>query len=227
MLGDWYWNGGIQKLQTSFNELVSIVAASDFSAEDIRHTKWSAVNQSLGQLDGGEEWEDLDAGWEQTPISIGVPFHWRMKIPGIQQYIVGDRFHWSLVSVIKEKISSADDHKHFHYEPYELRWKPTANSEEIRVHGELYSSTSFRDAHRKLQEGPGEDGCDLPRVVVALMFWSDTTHLSAFGNAKLWPLYLFFGNESKYWRCKPSCNTCSHIAYFRMVCHWPSLLWKV
>ncbi|KAG2737310.1 hypothetical protein P692DRAFT_20883715, partial [Suillus brevipes Sb2] len=71
------------------------------------------------------------------------------------------------------------------------------------------------DAHRELQESPREVGCDLPRVVVALMFWSDATHLTTFGNARLWPVYMYFGNESKYRRCKPSCNLSNHVAYFQ------------
>jgi hypothetical protein len=49
------------------------------------------------------------------------------------------------------------------------------------------------------------------------MFWSDATHLTNFRNAKLWPLYMFFGNESKYRRCKLSCNACEHVAYFETV----------
>jgi hypothetical protein len=85
------------------------------------------------------------------------------------------------------------------------------------VHGELYMSPAYLEAQREIQEYPGEPGCDLPRVVVALMFWSDATHLTSFGNAKLWPLYLFFGNESKYRRCKPSCHLCEHVAYFQTV----------
>jgi len=83
-------------------------------------------------------------------------------------------------------------------EPYELFWKPTNQHEEVRLHGELYSSEAFVKVHRTLQESPGEPDCDLQRVVVALMFWSDSTHLTTFGNSHLWPLYLFIGNESKY-----------------------------
>ena len=30
------------------------------------------------------------------------------------------------------------------------------------------------------------------------MYSSDATHLTMFGNAKLWPLYQFFGNDTKY-----------------------------
>jgi hypothetical protein len=87
----------------------------------------------------------------------------------------------------------------------------------VKIYGELYQSPAFMDAHQKLQESPGEPDCNLPRAVVSLMFWSDATHLTNFGNAKLWPVYLYFGNESKYRRCKPSCHLGNHVAYFQKV----------
>jgi hypothetical protein len=58
---------------------------------------------------------------------------------------------------------------------------------------------------------------------VALMFASDGTQLTAFSDAKLWPLYLGVGNESKYRRTKPSCQAFEHIAYFETVSTAPSL----
>jgi len=54
----------------------------------------------------------------------------------------------------------------------------------------------------------------LPHFIVALMFWSDATHLTSFGDEKLWPLYLYFGNNSKYEWCRPSNYLCEHVAYF-------------
>ena len=45
------------------------------------------------------------------------------------------------------------------------------------------------------------------------MFTSDSTQLTAFGSTKLWPLYLFFGNESKYFQGQPCNNLCTHVAY--------------
>ena len=103
-------------------------------------------------------------------------------------------------------------------------WQPENCQPPIRVQGELYTSPVFINAHRELQDSPGEPGCDLPRVIVAMMFWSDGTHLTSFGNAKLWPLYLYFGNDSKYRRCKPSCNLCDHVAYFQSAscCSFPT-----
>ena len=49
------------------------------------------------------------------------------------------------------------------------------------------------------------------------MFWSDATHLANFGTAKLWPIYLFFGNLSKYIRLRPSSGACNHLAYIPSV----------
>ena len=111
---------------------------------------------------------------------------------------MGYLYHRSLVSVIREKLANPHHTSHFHYQPFELFWQPTNTSPAVQVHGELYMSPAFLDAHREVQEMPGEPGCNLKSVVVAMMFWSDAMHLTSFGMAKLWPCYLFFGNESKY-----------------------------
>jgi hypothetical protein len=49
------------------------------------------------------------------------------------------------------------------------------------------------------------------------MFASDATMLALFGTAKLWPLYVCFGNDSKYRRAKPSENLSEQVAYFEKV----------
>jgi hypothetical protein len=220
-LGDWYWNRGTQKSQHDFKELVSIVAAEDFRPADIRDTSWAKVNDRLAHDDHGsdEEWMDEDAGWKVSPVTISIPFHRHTDNPGPREYAAATLHHRPLAQVIKEKIRHPSNHSRFHYDPYELVWQPKDGEEGVRVYGELYTSPAFIDAHKALQESPREPDCDLPRVVVALMFWSDATQLTNFGNAKLWPLYLFFGNESKYHRCKPSSNCCEHVAYFESVCH--------
>ena len=223
-LGDWYWNDGEQKSQRSFDNLLNVIGDPEFSPADIRGCKWKQLNKQLAEEDV-EEWMDTDAGWTHTPVTITVPFHPRRGVPsddrGPRDYIVTDFYHRSLVSVIKEKLSNKSTSHHFHYEPYELHWQPGRNpqSQTQRVHGELYTSPAFIEAHHQLQSSAPEPKCNLPRVVVALMFWSDTTKLASFGDANVCPLYLFFGNESKYRRCKPSCHPCEHVAYFQKVSH--------
>jgi hypothetical protein len=217
LLGDWYWNNGAKKSQDDFQKLLGIVGDDDFQPAHVRAVNWTKLNNRLAVNNSDEEWIDEDAGWTSSPVTIPVPFHRLTDQPGTQDFVAARFHHRSLVSVIRDKIKNRLHHPHFHYEPHELLWQPVNDREVIRVYGELYTSPAFIDAHNELQSSPKEPGCDLPRVVVALMFWSDVTHLTNFGNAKLWPLYMFFGNESKYRRCKPSCNLCEHVAYFETV----------
>jgi hypothetical protein len=218
LLGDWYWNNGVQKSKESFQNLLNIVGDPDFDPQDVRETNWPAIDRELSSNDfDGNPHDWRDASWKQTPIAIDIPFHHRMHNPGVQRSVLFDLYHRSIVSVIKEKLANPKDDAKFHYEPYEYLWKPTEDSDEVRVHGELYTSPAFHDAHRDLQASPAVEGCNLPRFVVALMFASDATHVTTFGNAKLWPCYLYFGNESKYRRCQPSSKLGNHIAYFQKV----------
>lgn len=223
LLGDWYWNGGPQKSQANFDSLVSIIGNDEFSPSDIKNTPWRQINTQLSINDWDKgEWQDEDAGWKRSCITIKVPFHHLTENPGIQDFTVEDFYHKSLVSIIQERIrNDARDNSHFHFEPFELLWNPERlgdlSTAPIRLQGELYTSPAFIATHQELQLATGEPDCCLPRVVVGLMFWSDATHLTNFGSAKLWPLYLLFGNDSKYQRCKPSRNLCEHAAYFEHV----------
>ncbi|KAH7923645.1 hypothetical protein BV22DRAFT_1015047 [Leucogyrophana mollusca] len=222
-LGDWYWNDGVQKSQESFSRLLDVVGSPDFSCEDVRCTNWKAVNRELGrtEFDAEEtddpEWVDEDAGWKKTPVVIRVPFHSRNKVPGSEDYHTVDLYHRSLLGIIREVLENPQRDQRFHYEPYQAFWHPPHREREVRIHGEMYTSEAFLEAHQRLQNSPPEPDCDLPRVIVGLMLWSDSTHLTSFGTAKLWPLYVYFGNESKYRRCKPSCNVCAHAAYFQNI----------
>ncbi len=55
--------------------------------------------------------------------------------------------------------------------------------------------------------------CKWEKVITTLMFWFDTTHLASFSTAKLWPIYLLFGNLSKYVRCQPNSDATKYVAY--------------
>ena len=222
LLGDWYWNDGTQKTQTGFQNLVRIIADPEFVPADVLHNKWDRINAVLGgnQTDDDGDWADAaDEGWTVSQIKITVPFHAGSTHPGPKVYEGVHLYHRSLVTVMKERVSDPQYFRHFHVEPYRLLWQPLAGAAkpEHHVHGEVYTSRAFLRAHRELLGSPQEPGCVLPRVICAYMFWSDATHLTSFGNTKLWPLYVFFGNESKYRRGKPSLNSCNHVAYFERV----------
>jgi hypothetical protein len=221
-LGDWYWNHGVQKSQENFKRLLDIVGNPSFSPDNVRKTNWTEINTLLAANKGDDyleddQWLGEDTGWTRTAISIRVPFHSRMKIPGPQRYLAGELYHRSIIAVIRERLSRSLEN--FHFQPYELLWKSSDREvdPDIRIHGELYTSAAFLTAHKTLLDSPPKPGCIAPRVIIALMFWSDETLLTSFGKTKLWPCYMYFGNESKYQRMKPSCNLANHVAYFEAV----------
>lgn len=222
LLGEWNWDGQVQKSKSAFKSLIKIVSDPDFYPSDVRDTQWEAIDAELGSSDITETdaepfWLQNDASWTKTPITISVPFHRYTVNPGPRDYVVVDFYHRSIVSILRESLSHSMEGLHFHYEPYELYWKPSNAANPTRVFGELYTSPAFIDAHQDLQSLPAEPGCDLPRFVAGLMLASDSTQLTSFGNAKIWPQYLYFGNHSKYQRCKPSRHLCQHVAYFHKV----------
>lgn len=226
-LGEWFWNNGLQKSKSDFRHLVGIITDPAFRTDDIRDTPWDRIDSQLGDSGSELDWlDEPDAGWTKTPVTIRVPFAYKINkrdrnrpdpvLP--QDFVVEDFYHRSIVTILKERLNSTDA-QYFHMEPYKLYWQPGGLTEPSRVHGEMYTSPAFLDAHNELQESPREPGCDLPRVVVALMFSSDATQLTSFGQARIWPLYMHFGNDSKYRRSKPSLHLCNHVAYFQKVSH--------
>jgi Plavaka transposase len=227
---DWWWNSGNEKSSHELRKLLTLVNTQGFSLTDAFSTNWNATmmsfdadERSSSSSSDETSWFN-DADWILTPVTIPVSFHRLMKNPGTRYQTVGNMRHRRLISVIEEKICNVEP-GHFHYQPYELFWSPPTNDDtqfDFRVQGELYNSPAFVEAHQKLQNSPQIQGCNRERVVVALMIWSDETHLSSFGSAKLWPVYIFFGNESKYRRSKTSLRLCEHIAYLESVSRIPT-----
>ncbi|KAF7293438.1 hypothetical protein MIND_01121200 [Mycena indigotica] len=84
------------------------------------------------------------------------------------------------------------------------------------VFGEIYTSAAMLEAYHSIPQPPPPQSPDDPieSIVVALMEWSNATHLAQFGTASLWPCYTFFGNHPKAYRGKPSLNAGFHQAYF-------------
>ncbi|KAF8577949.1 hypothetical protein K439DRAFT_1648918 [Ramaria rubella] len=83
------------------------------------------------------------------------------------------------------------------------------------VYSNLCSSTAFHDSHREVNFDLTfcVPGCHLENIVAALMIWSDSTHLTQFGTAHLWPIYVFPGNMANWFRACPTSHSCEHWAY--------------
>jgi len=183
LLGEWYWNGGEKKSQSSFQNLIKIVGHPDFHPEDVAAKNWRLIDTRLsGESKGSnkeDDWEDKDdsrlGGWTKTPIRVNAPFHKRTLQKCPKEFEAGILHHRKLMTIIRKRITRPSVHPHLYLEPYKLFWQPDDATELVRVHGELYTSEVFINAHNKLQDSPPEPECSLPRVVLGLIFSSDGT----------------------------------------------------
>ena len=221
-LGSWYWMGSAQKTQNSFQDLLELLMDPNFHCADLVGVNWKVINQKLAEGEARDPADLVDEdlaldNWCESPVTIPVPIPKRSANPGIFHYEASSLWHRKILEVIRTKLTDPEGFANFHLEPYHLFWNKTGTTPPIRVYGEAYSSKRFIDAHEELQRSPPEPGCKLQRAVVALMFASDETQLTNFGRTQLWPLYMAFGNESKYRRSEFSCRAFEHIAYFEKV----------
>ncbi|KAG1835328.1 hypothetical protein DFJ58DRAFT_735609 [Suillus subalutaceus] len=95
LLGDWYWNGGIQKSQKSFMELLRIIGDPEFQPKDICTMRWNFINCQLGSTVEDAEGRTLfeGAGWKKNPIKITIPVHNRADGSGIHDYLTTEFYH--------------------------------------------------------------------------------------------------------------------------------------
>ena len=78
---------------------------------------------------------------------------------------------------------------------------------EQHVYSEIYNSDVFIEEHDQVQHAalpPDDPDCKQEKVVTTMMFWSISMHLTNFGMANLWPIYMMMGNLSKYICALPS-----------------------
>lgn len=219
----WMNTGSRSKSEGEVNRLVNeVLKAPDFRVEDIHDFN---AHRAHGRLDAAKKKSNpLDDDFQVTSVTIEVPTGERNDSGGPRLYSVpGLRFR-KLLNVIKAAFQDPLS-RHFHFTPFSLMHRSPVTGAEQRLYSELYHSDAFIKEHNRVQNRsqppPDDPGCKLEKVIAALMFWSDSTHLTNFGTAKLWPIYLFFGNLSKYIRSRPSSGACNHLAYIPSVCTSP------
>lgn len=232
-LMNWIWSGSPMKSIGEMTKLVQFLKSDDFRKEDIVDFD---VKQETAAFDkyletSGDTGADASASsgiprsndaWREVNVNIQIPDRQpHSSFDDVPVFTVPGLHFCPIIEVIKSVFNDSSS-RCFHYTPFKHFWAPSAppdnpESPPQRISDEIYSSQAMINAHIELQKRPPEAGCTLERVVAALMFWSDSTHLANFGNASLWPLYLFFGNQSKWLRGKPRTASCHHVAYIPKV----------
>ncbi|KAI0672334.1 hypothetical protein C8Q78DRAFT_971002 [Trametes maxima] len=84
-----------------------------------------------------------------------------------------------------------------------------------RVYNEAYHADAIweEDAAMRAQAREAGDPEDLEYGIAPIGLYSDSTHLTSFGSAKLWPGYAYLLSQSKYVRGKPTAFAAHHLVY--------------
>jgi hypothetical protein len=228
LLMSWYYNYSKIKSQGELDRLVNeVILAPEFSKDDLigfraakEMKRMDEYHHSVGKDADTQAPSGFDDQWIETSVFIPLP------CDGVQHASEADAptfevkglFYRRITEVIKAALAEPAAEK-FHLFPFKMYWKPTPDAPEERIYSEAYTADYFIEEYEKvrLQSRPAEKAHLIP-VIIGMMIYSDATHLANFGTASVWPIYLYFGNQSKYERAKPSSFAAHHLAYLPKVC---------
>jgi hypothetical protein len=210
----WMNSGSHQKSEAEVTRLVKdVLQSEDFSLKDL---DGFSVKRSLRALDndGSRGTASFPDDWIKTSINLEIPS--KSKDEESRSFSVSGFHYRPLVAVIRSAFADIQASA-FHLFPFKRVWKDPLDNHQERVFDELYTSDAWLEAQDDLHRQPREPDCSLERVIAGLMFFSDATHLANFGTAKAWPLYLYFGNLTKYARSILKSGACHLVGFLPSV----------
>jgi hypothetical protein len=209
----WMNSGSHQKSEAEVSRLVKdVIQANDFNPSDL---DGFSVRRSLQALDDNRKKETIfPDDWLQTDVTLDIPT--KSKDDPSRLFSISAFHYCPLLGVIRSAFADVQANG-FHLFGFKRLWKDPLDGHQERIFDELYASDAWLEAEDALQRQPKEPGCSLERVIAGLMFFSDATHLATFGTAKAWPLYLYFGNLTKYARSVPKSGACHLVGFFPSV----------
>ncbi len=216
----WLNNGKTAKSESEITNFVhNVILAPTFNSAHLVGFDAHRENQRLDKalLESASQ-----AQFSSHTVEILVP----SGIPHIKpvKYQVPGLLHRKLTNVIADAFNDPLAHL-LHYSPFKLFQKNAITGDDERIYGEIYTSDAFlhetENVRRRSPPDPDDPECKREKAVAALIFSSDATQLTDFGNAKCWPLYLMLGNLSKYIRSQPNSGGIHHLAYIPSACFSP------
>jgi hypothetical protein len=217
---NWFY-GSATKSVADLDKLVEdVILQPDFKREHLEGFRASREIRRLDENNGKKDATfSATDGWRESSVKLRLPPPGRVKSGSEKkapEFVVPGVFHRDLIDVIQSSFEG-DMFLSFNTTPYKEFHLHSPNEPPHRVFGEAYSADAYYEAWEEIQALPREPDDKLERVVAGLMMWSDSTHLASFGNASMWPIYLYFGNQSKYTRAKPTAFASHHLAYIPSV----------
>ncbi|KAF9045034.1 hypothetical protein BJ165DRAFT_1346358 [Panaeolus papilionaceus] len=208
----WLNNGQVSKSEAETTKFVhDVILSPTFQTHHLigfnAHQQNQLFDRQLSQ-------SQLHNQFSARSLQIQVPSGER-NVPPVPFNVPGFLSR-SILDVLKEAFTGSLSHL-LHFSPFKAFYRNPQTGNDERLYGEIYSSDAFLSESDKVRykapPDPNDPDCKRERVVAALMFSSDATHLADFGTAKAWPIYLMLGNLSKYIRSQVNCGAMHHLAY--------------
>ncbi|KAK0215256.1 hypothetical protein EDD85DRAFT_798705 [Armillaria nabsnona] len=207
---NWFYSSTTEMLADLNTLIHDVILAPDFSKTDLHGFDVNYEAKCLDS-DGIPNLPSFHSdGWKEDFVTLHLPqmsiaFESESAAPTLD---IAGVWHRSLLDVIVDAFQdpSALD---FHMKGFCQMWiRPDGCSE--RVYGEAYCSDVFLEMEDEIVPEPG---CSLETVVAPMMLHSNSTHLTNFGTALLWPTYLGLGLMSKYTRTMPTLFVNHHVIF--------------
>ncbi|KAJ3905176.1 hypothetical protein F5879DRAFT_900027 [Lentinula edodes] len=218
LLMGWQNNGNSTKSNIEMDGLARIIQRPEFRVDELRGYNAQTANEKITKADENWERNRFKDSFTETSVEIEVPSG-DAQIPP-KKFTIPQLLYRDPLSVIRAAFADRLASQ-FHFTPFKLFQQvedEEGNSFSQRVQTDLYNSDVFIEEHKNLRRAPTDDkDCKREKVVAALMCWSDATQLANFGTAKLWPIYMLFGNLSKYIRASPNSGAVHHLAYIPII----------
>ncbi|KAJ7199371.1 hypothetical protein GGX14DRAFT_173024 [Mycena pura] len=226
------------------NNLVhGVILDPEYNVEDMKKYDAKRANTCLDDFDATPVGEPPN-GWQTATVKLKLPCPKNQTLEGDAPEVeIPGLFYRSLLDPIKETLQGPA-FQYCHTTPFSLRrdpsydpTRPDASVDDAdapldenglpslptgheELYGEVYTTVEMLQAHQKARELAIDAESQSEAMVFPLMYQSDATHLTTFGDASAWPLYGWSGNHSKALRGKPTANMGWHQAYFPSIPDW-------
>jgi len=221
----WFYQPSITKSIVELNSLVKdVLLAPDFNSNDLIGFNAAKENNLMDtyqklQTEYPTPFSFNDK-WLKGSVEIslpcdGVEFTSEDATPKFRV-----EFHYrKITQVIQAALAE------LHTFPFKPYWQPSPGEPEERIYSEVLTGDIWNAEYEKICGTPrsGENSA-LERFIIRLLIWLDSTSLTQFRNAELWPIYLYIGNQSKYECAKPSSFSSHHLAYLLKVIISPVII---
>ncbi|OSC99224.1 hypothetical protein PYCCODRAFT_1416437 [Trametes coccinea BRFM310] len=222
-LYDWHYNASLTKSKGDFDDLLDVLRSDGFSVDDLAGFSVQKAQDCLDNYEHPSGIFSEKDGWRESPIDLPLPKprNDHGTEDAAPHFRVNGTYHRRLTDLIRSAAEDKRFSEQYHWIPYMYLWQPSPAAEDdmpndpIRIFTDIYNSNAALREFESIQQRPRnpEDGADVEYVMAPLLIWSDATHLTSFGSASLWPIYLYFGSLSKYIRGMPTEFAAHHLAY--------------